>query len=450
LTRQLRCDVLVAGGGSAGIAAAVAAARRGARVLLVEWHGTLGGMATAALVHSVCGLYLLREEPGAVPANPGIATEFAARLIAAGGAVGPVRMGRVDVLPHRPPMFALVADRIVAEASGVQTWLHAAIAEVACTAGRVERVVVACRGERAEIEPAVVVDATGDASVAALADAAVEIEAAARLQRPAYVVLLAGVAPDALEGERRLQVAHRITSGIRAGRLPAAARGASLRATQVPGEAYVTIDLEPPHGAPYHPLDPSCLAALEVHGRELAFSIADFLRQHVDGFGGSVVAALPARVGVRESRRVVGERRIETADVERGATFPDSVALATWPIELREQTTGPRLRYPRDARPTEIPLRALRAGGVANLFVAGRCIAASHEAQASLRVIGTCLATGEAAGIAAALVAQDAGAAGDTAALAALVRAGRGDGVLPEPRAPVRGGASSARQGDRR
>lgn len=447
--------MLVAGGGSAGIAAAVAAARRGARVLLVEWHGTLGGMATAALVHSVCGLYLLRDEPGAVPANPGLATELAARLIAAGGAVAPVRMGRVDVLPHRPPVFALIADRMVGESRSVETWLHAAIVDVEAVAGRIERVVVSCRGERAEIEPAVVVDATGDASVAALAGAAVEIEPASRLQRPAYVVLLAGVAPDALDGERRLRVVHRITSGIRAGALPEAARGASLRATQEPGEAYVTIDLEPPRGATYDPLDPSCLAALEIHGRELAFAIADFLRAYVDGFDRCVIAALPARVGVRESRRVVGEHRIETDDIERGATFPDAVALATWPIELREQTTGPRLRYPRDARPTEIPLRALRARSVANLFVAGRCIAASHEAQASLRVIGTCLATGEAAGIAAALVAQDAAAARDTVALAALVRAGREHGALAEPSRTRTGGATGfsrpvASPGDRR
>ena len=424
--RRLRSDVLVAGGGSAGVAAAVAAARSGARTLLVEWNGTLGGMATAALVHSGCGLYLLRDEPGAVAANPGFATEVADRLIAVGGALGPVRMGRVDVLPHRPPVFAGVLDAIARETPGLETWLHAAVTGVRTSAGRVESVSVFCRGTLSEIEPAVVVDATGDASLAALAGAGCEIAYASRLQRPAYVVLLGGVAGGALDDEQRLRVAHRLTSAVRSGALPDGARGASLRAGHAPGEAYLTIDLEPPAGIAYDPLDARCLAALEMHGRDLAFAIARFLDAHVDGFAGCTVAALPARAGVRESRRVVGERRIETADVENGATFDDVVALSTWPIELREQTTGPRLRYPRDGRPTEVPLGALRAREVANLFVAGRCLASSHEAQASLRVIGTCLATGEAAGIAAALVADAATSAHDTTALAVAVRAERG------------------------
>ena len=425
MTSRLRCDVLVAGGGSAGIAAAVAAARSGARTLLVEWHGTLGGMATAALVHSVCGLYLLREEPGAVEANPGFASEVAARLVASGGAAGPVRMGRVDVLPHRPPVFARVMDEVARETANLEPWLQAAVIGVRATTGRISTAEVFCRGTRTEIEPVVVVDATGDATFAALAGAGVEMEDGSRLQRPAYVVLLGGVADGALDGDERLRVAHRITSAVRAGTLPDGVRGASLRASHEPGEAYLTIDLEPPAGIAYDPLDARCLAALEMHGRDLAFALADFLRAQVDGFAACTVAALPARAGVRESRRVVGERRVETADVESGATFPDAVALATWPIELREQASGPRLRYPRDGRPTEVPLGALRARGLANLFVAGRCIAASHEAQASLRVIGTCLATGEAAGLAAALVANGAVVPDDTLALAAAVRAER-------------------------
>jgi hypothetical protein len=115
------------------------------------------------------------------------------------------------------------------------------------------------------------------------------------------------------------------------------------------------------------------------------------------------------------------------------------VALATWPIELREQATGPRLRYPRDGRPTEVPLGALRARDVGNLLVAGRCLAASHEAQASLRVIGTCLATGEAAGLAAAAIADDPAAGDDTVALAASVRDARARLAGPAPAGAGRG-----------
>jgi hypothetical protein len=430
LTGSSRCDVLVVGGGSAGLAAAVAAARSGARTLLVEWHATLGGMATAALVHSLCGLYLLRAEPGAVEANPGFATEVAAQLLAAGAAWGPVRMGRVDVLPHRPAGFARVADEIVCATRDLEVRFHTAAIAATTNADRLSAVELFCRGRREVVEPAVAVDASGDAALAALAGAPSEIVPAERLQRPAYIFLLSGVADGTLDESRRLLVAHRIASGVRAGALPSGALGASLRATDRAGEVFVTVDLDGPPGLAYDPLDPRCLTTLEVYGRGLADALVGFLRAQVAGFAGCWIAALPGRVGVRESRRVIGERRIETRDLESGATFRDAVALATWPMEMREQATGARLRFPRDDRPAQIPLRALRAKGVRNLLVAGRCIAASHAAQASLRVIGTCLATGEAAGLAAALLA--AGHAGDDpAGLAAAVNAARERVMLP-------------------
>ena len=98
----------------------------------------------------------------------------------------------------------------------------------------------------------------------------------------------------------------------------------------------------------------------------------------------------------------MGQHRLSTDDVAEGTTPPDTVAYSAWPMELRETASGPRLRFPADDRSCGIPLRALRARDDAALFVAGRCLSCSHEAQASIRVIGTCLATGEAAGLAAA------------------------------------------------
>lgn len=391
----MECDVLVAGGGSAGLAAAVSAARLGARTLLIERHGVLGGMASAALVHSICGLYRLPvgDEP-AVLANGGFAAEFARRLIASGGASGPVRMGRVQVLLQRPAAFAQLADTLVSETPLLTVRLHTEI----IAAG--ETVVLHCRGVREEIRARVMIDATGDAVLAALRGAPCEMENAARLQRPAFIFALAGVADGALTDEARLRLAQRIMREVKAGRLPAAALGAHLRPSAQTGEAYVTIDLE--GGADFDPFDPTVLTRLEMEGRALAERLARFLREEIEGFAGSYVAAWPTRVGVRESRRIVGRGRIETSDILEGTQFPDTVAFAAWPIELRETAAGPRLRFPTGAEPCGVPLRALRARDDASLFVAGRCIACSHEAQAAVRVIGTCLATGEAAGLAAA------------------------------------------------
>lgn len=412
--RAMRCDVLVIGGGSAGVAAAVAAARHGAKTILIERHGALGGMATASLIHSICGLYLLRDEPDAAPANDGFASEFAQRLIDTGGAWGPVRMGRVDVLLQHPTAFARMCDLFIEESSSLETRLHT---EVIAARGdnRIDEIDIICRGARETIAPTTVVDASGDGIVAALMPLPFEMTESKHLQRPAFVFTLNGVDDTALSGDGRLRLAQRIASAVRDGVLPRGALGAAMRATGRNGEIFVTIDLDKPFAAAqtdddYDPTDPACLTTLEVHGRHLADILARYLDAKVDGFHGCRIASFPARVGVRESRRLIGQYRIEADDLIRGATFDDAIGLATWPMEMREKATGPKLRYPESNRPCEIPLRALRVRDADNLFVAGRCLSASHEAQASLRVIGTCLVTGEAAGLAAALLADRANA----------------------------------------
>lgn len=397
------CDVLIAGGGSAGVAAAVAAGRLGARTLLVERHGLLGGMASVALVHSICGLYRLDDGATAPElANAGLAAEFTRKLVDLGGASGPVRMGRVNVLLQRPAVFAQLADTIVRQTPNLTTRLHT---EITATTG--EKVSLSCRGDIEQVKAKVFVDTTGDGVLSALRGAPCEMVDGGRLQRPAFIFALGGVSGAALDEEARLRLAQRITQGIKAGRLPANALGAHLRGSGQEGEAFVTIDL--PGGPGYDPLDPECLTRLELDGRELAGRLARFFREEVEGFQRSYVAAWPSRVGVRESRRIVGRYRLETEDIESGAQFHDQVAFAAWPMELRETSFGPRLRFPKGKQPCGIPLRALQARDDTALFMAGRCISCSHEAQASIRVIGTCLATGEAAGIAAALTALQGG-----------------------------------------
>ncbi|HEV7869098.1 MAG TPA: FAD-dependent oxidoreductase [Chthoniobacteraceae bacterium] len=392
-------EVVVAGGGSAGLAAAISAARSGARTLLIERHGCLGGMAPAALVHSICGLYRLPVADSApVFANGGFAREFAERLIARGGAHGPLRMGRVDVLLQHPTAFACLADVIATETPNLTVRLHTEITAVAPDFGSLE---INCRGRSDRVAAECLIDCTGDGTLAALGGAACEQESAERLQRPAFIFALGGVDANAADDEQRLKIAGQIAVGVRDGALAPGHLGAALRASGRGSEVFVTIDLA--GGAAFNPNDPECLTALELDGRKLAETLATFLRANVAGFAASFLSALPMRVGVRESRRIAGRYRLEEFDLLRGAEFEDSVALAAWPIELRETNRGPRLRYPEEGRPCGIPLRALRARDHARLFMAGRCISCSHEAQASIRVIGTCLATGEAAGFAAAL-----------------------------------------------
>ncbi len=413
----MKCDLLVLGGGAAGIAAAVTAARQGARVVLIERSGMLGGMATAALVHTVCGLYFLREEPGAVMAHSGFPAEFAARLIKDGAATGPVRMGRVDVLPHSPTGFACVADSLVTECASLETILHSELIQVLRDGPRIKEVTAICRGTRMTFHPKATVDASGDALLATLAGHECEIAPPKRLQRPAFIFVLHGVKVSALDDEGRIKLAVMLTTAVSACALDPGVLGAHFRVTGRGSEVYVTIDLTAPA---LDPSSPAQLAALEQTGRHLATSLASFLRANHTAFREAHISAFPTRVGIRESRRIRGKATVTEEDIISGTTRADVVALGTWPIESREKATGPRWRYPVHLRPTQIPLDALRPADIDNCWTAGRCISCEHEAQASLRVIATCMATGQAAGAAAALQARD-GIAPEAEAVRALI-----------------------------
>ena len=394
-------DILVVGGGTAGIAAAVSAARTGAKTLLIERRSALGGMASNALVHTLCGLYLLRDDetqPLAY-ANEGFPREFAESLIAAGGASAPVRMGKLDVLPHRPAALAAVADDITRRIPNLTVHLHTDLTGIESASGQIQAARFHSRGRVFEVEVKSLIDASGDAEAAALAGAEFECAPPDRLQRPAYIFGIGGADESALEGDARLKLAHLLSGAVTSGHLSTEALGVAFRYGMSQSEIWATLDLQ---ADPYDPCSPECLTRVEACGRRVAFEMIRFLRSHAAGFENSRITCTPAQVGVRESRRVLGVGCLTEEDILQGRTGKEPVAFACWPLELRENAKGPRFRFPVENRPAGISLDCLRSRTFENLFVAGRCISCTHEAQASIRVTGTCLATGEAAGKAAA------------------------------------------------
>lgn len=391
-------DVAVIGGGSAGLAAAVTAARSGSRTLLIERYGFLGGMGTASLVHTFCGLYLLREEPGAVFANPGFASEIAERMIQATG-IGPVRMGRVDVLPQHPVEFVRIADELVNAERSLELRLHT---EVSAISREEEfwKIEFSGRAGNHSVNARTLIDASGDAAAAGWLGSGVEMAESPKLQRPAYVFGVHSLA--AMDDEARLQTAGLIVEGVRGGHLPPDAMGVTFRASGRAGEIFGSIDLAGGESlSDFDPLDTACLTALELRGRRLATEIMRWLSHRSEPWKNAYISHWPVRAGIRESRRWIGEYVLTGADLLAGNRFDDEIALATWPMEFRENPKGPKLRFPEGNRPAGIPLRCLKPAGIDRLFVAGRCISADHDAQASIRVMGTCFATGEAAGRAA-------------------------------------------------
>ena len=390
-------DVAVVGGGSAGLAAAVSAARLGARTILLERYGFLGGMGTASLVHTFCGLYL--QDDGAEPefANPGFASEMAERMIAATG-MGPIRMGRVEVLLQHPVEFVRIADELVFAEKTLTTRFHAEVVSV-------ERdshgwsIGLAGRAGVQSIRAKTLVDASGDAVVADFLQSDVEMTESPRLQRPAYVFGVQGVRD--FDDGMRLNLAGTIVEGVRNGRLSKSSMGLSFRASGRAREIFGSLDLTG-GGDAYDPLNGGCLSELEMEGRKIASEVVLYLKEISENWREAYVSHWPMRAGVRESRRWIGDYVLTGHDLLNGRRFDDEIALATWPMEFRETAKGSKLKFPNEGKPAGIPLRCLMPRGQTGIFVAGRCISTDHEAQASIRVMGTCFATGEAAGKAAA------------------------------------------------
>jgi hypothetical protein len=399
----LSYDVVVVGGGAAGLAAAVAAAGDGARTALVERYGFLGGMATAGMVGTICGLYRTCTAGPAEPLNEGFPHRFARRLMKAPGCGEPTRRGRTWVVPYTPFAFACLADEITASTPRLHVYLHAWLVGIDRGARTIEALHVATWERRLRLAARAVVDTSGDAVVAWHAGAATELTPLSERQLPSLVFVLQQVDVEALQAGARVAVLRAVALGEQRGLLPKGSSNLTLGASRQPGEVICKLALG---GIVEEPAaDRDFLTAAEQEGRRRARAVTEFLRT-LPAFERAFLSHAAPQIGVRESRRVVGRYQLTREDVLAGRKFEDGVARAGWPIELWEDgRLGATYEYLPDGETYDIPRRCLEARDVDNLLVAGRSISASHEALGSARVIGTCLATGAAAGQAAARLA---------------------------------------------
>lgn len=388
-------DVIVAGGGSAGIAAALAAARTGAHTLLLERGDRPGGMGSLAQVHTFCGLFHPDVSRPWAWLNPGIPEEIGRLMLERTGQTAPDRMGRVFVLRQSPAHFASLAAELCdrePSLTRLHEWEWTGLRRTEMGWELEVRNSQQCRLLFARA----LVDATGDATGARLAHPEWLQPRPACLYRPAYIGAFANVGGDR-DDTWRLQLAAAIAHAVSDGKLPAAALGAAFRAAPQTGEVFITIDLEA-GGRDWDPLDPVCQAAVVAEGRAVLDALGSWLRAQHPDFATCPPPRHPDRLGVRESACYAGDHLLRGNELAACRRFPDEVALAGWPMEKRETARGPKFRYFDRPEPAGIPAGCLRRADAPGLFFAGRCLSADHEALASVRVMGTCLATGQAAG----------------------------------------------------
>ena len=402
-------DVVVAGGGPAGLGAALTAARAGARVVLCERQGFLGGNFTTAVVGTVCGLYANRgtvESPSYEPAVGGIVEEVTSALAERGAGMGPIPFkGQTAVFIYQWWAAKRLFDHLVTAEPNLDLLLHSVVSDAIVDDATVRAIVLATKRGPKAITGKVFVDATGDADVATFAGVPTQTGGQGERQYASMQFLLQRVDDGAVI------TANSALSEIIAEHGAHLSRdGGAVVPTFRPGEFWGAMTrVRNADGSPVDTTDVRQATWGELEGRRLAEEAAAFLREHVPGFEESFLSDTAVQLGVRETRHITGEYTLTGEDVTSGARFGDAIAACAWPQEYHVTGRSTEYRFLPPGVTYQVPYRSLLPAGPQNLLVAGRCISADHHALASVRVMAPCLAMGQAAGSAAVLAARDAG-----------------------------------------
>ncbi len=401
-------DVVVVGGGSSGFVAATASARAGARTILLERFGYLGGCTTTPY-NTTIGLFFDSDGNQIIR---GIPWEFVERMKSAGEAY--------DMRPHSPqiwpPATKMIALDMIGEA-GVNLYFYSWVSDVIKDDGFIRGVVIQNKAGRSVILAKAFVDATGDADLAAFAGAPFEMTDVGDLQQVSCDYIACGVdAARVVEWARANRDKLSKVSGLDHEHQPAGAQ--PMFTFVIPGAStsdgyhvgvMPTVKLciyreavRLQGNSDINPLDPKALTQAEVQGQKGAVQHLRYLRENVPGFENAFLVA-QSHLGVRETRRILGDYFLTIDDLKGQKRFDDVIALNCRALDYHLAGTVFKIEYLKGNH--DIPLRALLPGGVENLVVAGRSISGDHLSQASLRGAATCMATGHAAGAAAALAA---------------------------------------------
>jgi hypothetical protein len=398
-------EIAVLGGGPAGIAAAVAAARAGRRTLLIERYGFLGGMGTAAGVTNFCGLHA-NVHGQAHRVVQGIASDLLDRVDRLGGLNKPhLILGKILAQAYDTAAYKIAADDLLASHK-VDILFHALGAGVVMhDEKRIGALMVETKAGRRAVLASVFIDCSGDGDLAAWAGAPFEVgDEQGNMLYPSMMFRLNGIDP-AKAGDAWRTIPALMEKAEAAGTHKFPRKSAIVRPQRSPVEWRVNFtQLAREDGTAVNGLEPNDLTRGEIDGRRQAIQAFEFLRT-VPGFENSYIVDLPPQLGIRETRRVVGGHKLSGEDVLGCASFEDSIGVNGWPIEAH--VAGDVIfkfpPIPESRGFNELPYRMLVPERVDNLLIAGRCASMTHEGQSAARVSGACLAMGEAAGSAAAL-----------------------------------------------
>jgi hypothetical protein len=413
-TTSLDTDVLVVGGGAAGVAAAVTAAQQGLRVLLLERYGFCGGGAVAGLSGTICGLYEASDDLTGGPKQlvHGFVDKFIEVMEQKNGLTEPVRYGKTFTRVHDPLVWREAADYLLTQA-GVKVLLHTTVTDVLLEGGeRLAGVVAYSKQGKLSVRAKLTIDASGDADLIAMAGLPCFVGDQGKVQNPTMMFRVQGVdvdrflgayGPDSIMGEQTSKLIQKLNSGNEY-KLPRAK--IFLFPTPRPNELLCNATrIIGADGRELNPLIVEDLTEAEIEGRRQVREYARFIKNYITGCEKTFVNDTGVQVGVRQSRQVQGTYVINNDDVVSGRKFKTGIARSPWPIELHSGEK-PRLVWLLNDY-YEVPYECFVPTRGESILVTGRCLSAQHEAMASARVTAQCFSYGHAIGHAAAIAVKD-------------------------------------------
>lgn len=402
-------DVVVLGGGPAGLMAATRAARQDMSVLLVERYGFLGGMGTAAGVTNFCGLYANVHGESKQVVH-GLADELLDRMRALDGLSVPhLIFGKVHAQAYDMSALKYASDGILID-SGVQILFHALGVGVSLKEdGEIDCLFLETKSGRVAVRAQVFIDCSGDGDLANWAGAAYEKGTGPGQMLYPTLMFKVGNVDNARAGEAWRDIPQRMDQLRDSGAYRFPRHGAIVRPMKNPYEWRVNVtQLSNQDGTAIDATDARAFSRGELEGRQQAMEFLRFLREQIPGFDQAYALEIAPQIGVRETRRVVGEYQLTREDVLGCADFDDAIGVNGWPLEkhVAGDVHWEWPPIPESRGYNQLPYRMLlprrSSGAPGNLLVAGRCASMTHEGQSAARVSGACFVMGEAAGTAAA------------------------------------------------
>ncbi len=390
-------DIIVVGGGFAGVAAAISASRAGKSVLICEQSGALGGAMNNCLVYPFMNYWTVIDEAGTKKIlSAGIFSEMLKTLEKFGG--------KIDDKRFNSDVFKCVLDYMVSK-SGVETLFHAKLFEVSHENGKIKSLKFAVKSGVLELGADFFIDATGDGDVAYFSGCEMMLgREADNLCQPMTTCFRM---PE-VDIEKFLEVKPQIQELYKQHQAEGKITNPRENVLTFTGISKGVLHFNTTRVVKLNPTDPFDVSVAEMMAREQMLEIADFLKTNFECFKDAVIVSAAADIGVRESRMLRGRHLLTAEELKNCTMFPDGIALANYDMDIHNpEGTGTSHYYFPAGQYYSIPYASLVPNEIDNLLLCGRCISATHEAQASIRIMPICATTGEAAGAAAALILSD-------------------------------------------